>query len=301
MVRLTFNVTGSKERLDKYIAANSDLSRSMVQKLAKEGRITLNGKTAKAGDLVAEGDVVVLEKPEPKAVELKAEEIDLEVIYEDPHLLVINKPRGMVVHPSKGHSSGTLVNALLGYCTDLSGIGGEIRPGIVHRLDKETSGLLLIAKDDKTHQMLSQALQTHEIKRIYVAVVKGRMTALEGTINAPIGRNPKNRTKMAVVEGGRRAVTHFKVLRLFEKNSFVRLELETGRTHQIRVHMAFAGHPIVGDEVYNPDCIAGGSPLMLHAAVLKFVHPITGESMQFAASLPEEFRAELRRLYVNTR
>ena len=298
MTLLTIQVNSAiKERLDKYVANNSEFSRSMVQKLAKESRIYLNNKVARVSDMVVLDDIITIEKPEIEKTQLKPEKIDLELIYEDQDLLVINKPQGMVVHPSKGHESGTLVNALLGYCMDLSKIGGEIRPGIVHRLDKDTSGLLLVAKNDKTHKRLSLALKKHEIKRVYVAVVKGRMDAKEGTISAPISRHPKKRTSMAVVEGGRNAVTHFKVLHLFKKNSFVRLDLETGRTHQIRVHLAFAGHPVLGDVIYNPNAKNEDGVLMLHAAKLEFMHPITKKAISLTAPLPARFRTKLRELY----
>ncbi len=285
----------NRERLDKYIAGHTDLSRSMVQKLARQGRILLNNQKIKASELVKSGDLILIDKPDPERIKLTPETLDLDIIYEDRYLLVINKPQGMVVHPSKGHTTGTLVHGLLNYCQDLSGIGGQIRPGIVHRLDKDTSGLLLVAKDDLTHKKLSLALEKHEIQRIYVALVKGRWELKEGTISAPIARHPKKRTCMAVVPDGRKAITHFQVLHLFDKCSFVRLKLETGRTHQIRVHLAYVGHPVLGDVIYNNDNETEN--LMLHAAKLQFIHPILEINMCFVAKLPLSFRERLKTLY----
>ena len=286
----------SQERLDKYIASKTNLSRSMVQKLAKQGRILLNNQKIKASELVNPGDIIKIDKPAPEKIKLTPETFDLDIIYEDRYLLVINKPQGMVVHPSKGHVSGTLVHGLLNHCQDLSGIGGQIRPGIVHRLDKDTSGLLLVAKDDLTHQKLGLALEKHEIQRIYVALVKGRWDLKTGTISAPIARHPKKRTCMAVVPNGRKAITHFQVLHLFDNCSFVRLQLETGRTHQIRVHLAYVGHPVLGDAIYN-NASDETDKLLLHAAKLKFIHPISGENMCFVAKLPLIFRKRLEELY----
>lgn len=289
-------IDASQERLDKYIASKTDLSRSMVQKLAKQGRILLNNRKIKASELVNSGDIIKIDKPAPEKIKLAPETLDLDIIYEDKYLLVINKPQGMVVHPSKGHVSGTLVHGLLNHCQDLSGIGGQIRPGIVHRLDKDTSGLLLVAKDDLTHQKLSLALEKHEIQRIYVALVKGRWDMKEGTISAPIARHPKKRTCMAVVPNGKKSITHFQVLHLFDNCSFVKLKLETGRTHQIRVHLAYIGHPVLGDVIYNNDS-GGADNLLLHAAKLEFVHPVSGEKMGFVARLPFMFKKRLKELY----
>ncbi len=286
----------SLDRLDKYIADNTDLSRSMVQKLAKEGQVLLNNKVVKPSTTLKNGDLITITRPEPQKIELIPENLPIEVLYEDKYLLVINKPQGMVVHPSKGHDSGTLVHGLLQYCTDLSGIGGEIRPGIVHRLDKDTSGLLLVAKNDETHKKLSKAIEKHEVERVYVALVTGKLDVKEGTINAPIARHPVKRVCMAVVPNGREAITHFKVLKTFAQTSFVRLKLETGRTHQIRVHLAYLGHPVVGDIIYNPKTTPDES-LMLHAAYLRFVHPVLGKEIKVISKLPDSFRATLQEVF----
>lgn len=298
MALLWFEVkklTDKKERLDRYVAEHSDLSRSLVQKLVKKGRVYLNEKIVKSSVAVQEGDIIVIDVPEPEKIELVPEDMKLDVVYEDRYLLVVNKPQGLVVHPSKGHETGTLVHGLLSYCKDLSGIGGEIRPGIVHRLDRDTSGLLLVAKDDITHKKLSLSLERHEIERTYVAILQGRWEAKEGTIKAPIARHPQKRVSMAVVPDGREAITHFKVLHLFDKNTFIRLNLETGRTHQIRVHMNYVGYPILGDVIYNPEVI--DKTLMLHAAKLRLAHPITSQELVLTAKLPCEFRKKLNELY----
>lgn len=297
MSLITLEVSSEKEvRLDRYIAENTDLSRNFVQRLIREGNVLLNNNQVKGSTIVKKGEIISIKIPEPAKLKLKAEKIPLDVLYEDKYLLVINKPQGMVVHPAKGHESGTLVHGLLAYCKDLSGIGGQARPGIVHRLDKDTSGLLIVAKDDKTHKKLSLALEKREVERTYVAIVQGRWDAGEGTISAPIARHPTKRVCMAVVQNGRNAITHFKVLRVFDKHGFVQLKLETGRTHQIRVHMAFVGHPVVGDRIYNQD-VTDDEKLLLHAAKLKFNHPASGDEICLVAKLPNYFKEKLRELY----
>ena len=282
----------------------TEASRSYIVKLIEQGRLTVNGKVETSKKYkVKEGDVIRLEMPEPELLKVEAEDIPLDIVYEDDDLLVVNKPRGMVVHPAQGNYTGTLVNALMYHCKDrLSSINGVIRPGIVHRIDKDTSGLLMVAKNDKAHESLSEQLRVHSINRRYVALVYDNITKDEGTIDLPIGRDPNNRLKKKVNgESPREAITHFEVLERFGKYTLLKLRLETGRTHQIRVHMAYMKHPIVGDPLYGPakqPSFLNGQ--LLHAMVLGFVHPTTGEYMEFKAELPEDFRSALKKLGVET-
>lgn len=287
-------------RIDVFLAENmEDLSRSGVQKLIDEGMITLNGGKTKANYKLREKDIIDVIVPEVKEVEILPEDIPLDILYEDADVIVVNKPQGMVVHPAPGHTSGTLVNALMFHCgDDLSGINGEKRPGIVHRIDKDTSGVLMIAKNDMAHQSLAAQLAEHSITRKYNAVVYNGFNEDEGTIDKPIGRNPQDRKKMAVTEKhSRHAVTHYRVIERMEKFTLIEAQLETGRTHQIRVHMTYIGHPLLGDPVYGPK----KQPInlegqALHARVLGFIHPRTGEYMEFEAPLPPHFEALLERL-----
>ena len=270
-----------------------EISRSFIQKLIESGAVRVNGQlcTSKKHK-VSKDDAVELQIPEPKALEAKAEDIPLQLVYEDDDLLVVNKPRGMVVHPAAGNESGTLVNAVMFHCKGrLSSINGVIRPGIVHRIDKDTSGLLVVAKNDMAHESLSQQLAAHSITRKYEALVFNNFIQDEGTVDAPIGRDPSNRLRQAVTDiNSKRAVTHFKVLERFGKFTLIEAKLETGRTHQIRVHMAYIKHPLVGDKVYGPKKQPfNAEGQLLHAKTLGFVHPRTGEYMEFESSRPEIF------------
>lgn len=283
-------------RLDKACSEIfSDYSRSQIKQLLDGGNITVNGKTEKAKYKVKSGDVIRLEEPETKTLELRPENIPLDIVYEDDDVIVINKPQGMVVHPAPGHDEHTLVNALLYHCP-LSTINGTFRPGIVHRIDKDTSGLLMVAKNDKAHQSLAKQLKDKTNIREYVALVHGRIAEDEGTINAPIGRSLKDRKKQAVVKDGRNAVTHFEVLKRYRDYTLVKCILETGRTHQIRVHMKYIGHPLVGDPLYGPKKTIKGNGQFLHAGKLGFVHPTTGKLLIFEAPLPKIFQECLEKL-----
>ncbi|WP_151735823.1 RluA family pseudouridine synthase ['Paenibacillus yunnanensis' Narsing Rao et al. 2020] len=289
----------ARERIDKYITESweEDISRSQVQQWITGGYITVNGAAVKANYKLAEGDVVAVTVPEPEATELIPENIPLEVAYEDSDVIVVNKPRGMVVHPAAGHPSGTLVNALMYHCHDLAGIGGEIRPGIVHRIDKDTSGLIMAAKNDASHISLAAQLKEHSVTRRYIAIVHGNVSHDQGTVDAPIGRDPHDRKLYTVTEkNSKRSVTHFTVLERFGDTTLLELQLETGRTHQIRVHMKFIGHPLVGDPVYGRSKGITMNGQALHAAVLGFVHPSTGEYLEFSAPLPEDMEEVLFRL-----
>lgn len=279
------------ERLDKFISEKLGLSRTHVQGLIDDEKVSVNGKCAKASLKTEEGMAISVEIPDLVPLDILPEKIALDIVYEDDDVLVVNKPKGMVVHPANGNESGTLVNAVLAHCgNQLSGINGVIRPGIVHRIDKDTSGILVIAKNDQAHIKLAEQLKEHSMTRVYVAVVRGRFKSATGTISAPIGRNPKDRKKMAVVPTGKYAVTHYKVIKELDDCSIVEVRLETGRTHQIRVHMAYIGHPLLGDAVYgNGKNKYGFVGQALHAKILGFRHPRTDEYMEFSSILPKEF------------
>lgn len=280
------------ERIDKFISsANEDWSRSQVQAWVKEGRVTVNGEPIKNNYKVAQDDEITLRVPPPKELAIQAEEMPLAIVFEDGDVVVVNKPRGLVVHPAPGHYSGTLVNGLLHHCQDLSGINGVLRPGIVHRIDKDTSGLLMVAKNDKAHMGLAEQLKNHTVNRKYVAIVHGVILHEMGTIDAPIGRDPKNRQQMAVVfENSKPAITHFVVLERFKDCTLVELKLETGRTHQIRVHMKYIGYPLLGDPKYGMKSSIELDGQALHAKTLGFEHPRTGEYLEFEADLPDELK-----------
>ena len=284
-------------RLDLCLSDMTDLSRSRAQSLIEAGLVLVNGRPCRQKDMVRIGDTVRYTVPEAKPIELLPEDIPLDIVYEDDDICVINKPRGMVVHPAVGNETGTLVNALLYHFGDLSSIGGEIRPGIVHRIDKMTSGLLAVAKNDRAHEGLARQFADHSAHRSYIALVAGNVREDTGTVDAPIGRHPTDRKRMAVVENGRRAVTHFRVLYRFNAVTILALELETGRTHQIRVHMAHIHHPVVGDQVYsNGKNALGMEGQALHGWRLQLTHPMKGERMAFVAPLPEDMQRALKRL-----
>ncbi|WP_295487572.1 RluA family pseudouridine synthase [Streptococcus sp. UBA632] len=283
-------------RLDKALADLTELSRSQANEAIKNGNILVNGKAVKAKYSVKEGDLVTYDLPEPEVLEYEAEDIPLDIVYEDDDVAVVNKPQGMVVHPSVGHTSGTLVNALMYHIHDLSSINGVVRPGIVHRIDKDTSGLLMIAKNDRAHQALAEELKDKKSLRKYLAIVHGNISNDRGVIEAPIGRSEKDRKKQAVMAKGKPAVTHFKVLERFGNYTLVELTLETGRTHQIRVHMAYIGHPVAGDPLYGPRKTLKGNGQFLHAQTLGFTHPTTGESLRFSVEPPAIFQETLETL-----
>lgn len=301
--KIQVRVINEKIRLDAYISKEiEDLSRSMIQKLLEEDKINVNGKIEKPSYKVQEGDIIEVSIEEPKEVKIEAQDIPLDIIYEDNDILVVNKQKGLVVHPANGNPDGTLVNAIMAHCKDsLSGIGGELRPGIVHRLDKDTSGLLIIAKNDKAHIQVSEQIKNREVKKTYIALVRGTIAEDEATINMPIGRSTKDRKKMAVTKNGKEAVTHFKVLNRYTTNkgsyTLLEIKIDTGRTHQIRVHMAEIGHPVIGDSVYsNGKNEFGIEGQCLHAKRLEFVHPITGKEMKLEAPLPEYFKKIVEQL-----
>ena len=281
------------ERVDKFLARKLDgLTRSAVQKLLEKGCVTRDGKTLEKQEKTVPGTALCVQIPDAVPLELQPEPVPLDIVYEDGDLLVVNKPKGMVVHPAAGNPSGTLVNALLAHCGEsLSGINGVVRPGIVHRIDKDTSGLLIVAKNDRAHQSLAAQIKEHSFTRLYEAVVYGVLKDEAGTVDAPIGRHPVERKRMAVTErNSRPAVTHYTVLRRYEGFTHVRLQLETGRTHQIRVHMAYLGHPVAGDPVYGPrKVITALHGQCLHARVIGFRHPRDGRYLEFTSELPEYF------------
>ena len=287
------------KRLDAYLADTlDDLTRSAAANLIETGAVIVNGKTAAKSLKLAGGETVEVTLPEPEPIDAVPQNIPLDVVYEDSDVIVVNKPSGMVVHPAPGHADGTLVNALLYHCGEsLSGIGGALRPGIVHRIDRNTSGLIIAAKNDAAHQSLTSQLSDHTLGRTYECIVTGNLREDAGTVDAPIARHPSDRKKMAVVSGGRNAVTHWEVIARYPGYTHVRCRLETGRTHQIRVHMAYLGHPILGDTVYgNKKEVPGLTGQCLHAVGLQFLHPRTGELVQLACELPEEFTKMLRKI-----
>lgn len=291
---------GTDDRIDKFLAEQcEELSRSFLQKLLKSGEVSVNGQAVKASFRLSEGDLIVFEVPEAAKPEILPEPIPLDILYEDEDVILVNKPKGMVVHPAAGHYSGTLVNALMYHCRDsLSGINGVLRPGIVHRIDMDTTGVIIACKNDVSHRSIAEQLKEHSITRRYQAIVHGRLKTDEGTVDAPIGRNPQDRKKMSINErNGKPAVTHYHVLNRFRDYTHIECRLETGRTHQIRVHMASIGHPLLGDAVYGPArCPYRLEGQTLHAGVLGFVHPRSGEYMEFSAPLPEYFEKLLRTL-----
>lgn len=287
-------------RLDSYISKKDlEISRMMVKKLLDENMIKVNGKTEKPSYKIKENDVIEIQIEEPKEIELKAQDIPIEIIYEDNDIIVVNKPKGLVVHPANGNPDGTLVNAIMAICKEtLSGIGGEIRPGIVHRLDKDTSGLLIVAKNDKAHINMSNQIKDRQVKKTYIALVRGIVAENEATINMPIGRSTKDRKKMSVTKIGKEAITHFKVINRYttSKGEYTLLEItiDTGRTHQIRVHLAEIGYPVIGDNIYsNGKNQFGVEGQMLHAQKLEFIHPITENKMVLTAPIPKYFKEVL--------
>ena len=292
-IYLTVDENSAEQRIDKYIAENTDsLTRSAVQKLITENCVTVNGRSADKNLKIKVGDKITVNLPEPEICEALPENIPFDIVYEDDDLLIVNKPRGMVVHPASGNYTGTLVNALMYHCGDrLSGINGVIRPGIVHRIDKDTSGLLVVAKNDFAHNLLAQQIKEHSFTRKYQAVVCGNIKDDCGTVNAPIGRHPTDRKKMAVtLKNSRNAVTHYRVLGRYKGYTHLELTLETGRTHQIRVHMAYIGHPVAGDPVYSgKKYLTKLNGQCLHAYYISFTHPRTNEILAFSAPLPEYF------------
>lgn len=284
-------------RLDSYIVAeDKEISRAMVQRLLEEGNILVNGQIKKNSYKVKVGDSVEINIPEVKETKIEAQDIPIEIVYEDSDIIVVNKPKGLVVHPANGNPDGTLVNAVMNICKEsLSGIGGEKRPGIVHRLDKDTSGLLIVAKNDKAHINMSEQIKDRKVNKKYIALVKGIIKEDEATINMPIARSKKDRKKMAVDKNGKEAVTHFKVIKRYDKYTLLEIKIDTGRTHQIRVHMSEIGHPVVGDEVYsNGKNEFGVKGQMLHAKSLDFTHPITGVQMHLEADIPDYFKEILQ-------
>lgn len=296
----TFLITAEQkgQRLDKVLGAlQEEWSRGQIQTFIDEGHLLVNGEKVKKTYKLKENDEIVVNPPEPEPLEILAEDLNLEIVYEDADVLVVNKPKGMVVHPAPGHTTGTLVNGLMHQVIDLSGINGVMRPGIVHRIDKDTSGLLMVAKNDLAHESLVQQLVDKSVTRRYIALVHGHIPHDKGTIDAPIGRDKKDRQKMGVVDEGKHAVTHFQVIGRFGVDyTLVQCRLETGRTHQIRVHMNYIGYPLVGDPKYGPKKTMDIGGQALHAGVLGFVHPRTNEYLEFEAPMPQEFDALLNEL-----
>ena len=301
MIKVNVPVGVDQVRLDQFLSTleEPEISRSYASKLIKDDRIQLNGKSCKASSKVKEGDELLIDMPEPVSLDVVAEDIPLDIVYEDEDFLIVNKPKGMVVHPAAGHYQGTLVNAVMNHCgQELSTINGVMRPGIVHRIDKNTTGLLVVCKNDKAHKSLAEQLKEHSITRKYVAIVCGNIKEDSGTVDAPLGRSKKDRKKQAIdMVDGRDAVTHFRVLERFSDYTLVECILETGRTHQIRVHMASIGHPVLGDDVYGPKkCPFTLEGQCLHAKVLGFIHPSTGEYVEFDSEYPEYLNRLMERL-----
>ena len=300
LISVKIDSDNSNERLDKILSlVLCDYSRSFVQNLFSEGLVSCNGKKVSKSFKPKDGDIISFSVPEPKELLLEPQNIPLEIMYEDDDLLVVNKPRGMVVHPAPGNYDSTLVNALLWHCKgNLSGINGVVRPGIVHRIDKDTSGLLLVAKNDTAHISLSSQISSHSLDREYRAVIHGHLKEKQGIVDAPIGRSPNDRKKMCVInQNSKNAVTHYSVLEEYKEFSFIALKLETGRTHQIRVHMAYLGHPVAGDCVYGPkNGVSYLNGQCLHAGIIGFIHPTTGEHIKLEAPLPNYFKDFLGRI-----
>ncbi len=289
------------KRIDAYLSSkNEDISRVAIQRLIEEEKILVNGKKTKASYKVQENDKITQEEEKPQEINLKAQDIPIEIIYEDDDIIVVNKPKGLVVHPANGNPDGTLVNAIMAICKDsLSGIGGEIRPGIVHRLDKDTSGILVVAKNDKAHIKMSEQIKNHTVQKTYIALVRGIVKENEATINMPIGRSAKDRKKMAVTKNGKEAITHFKVIKRYpnENCTLLEVKIETGRTHQIRVHLSQIGYPVIGDTTYSSGKNKWGvQGQCLHAKSLKFKHPITQKEMFLEAELPEYLQKIIKEL-----
>jgi 23S rRNA pseudouridine1911/1915/1917 synthase len=299
MDKLTF-ISDTDDRIDKVLSSKiDDLTRSAISNYIEDGLCLVNGKEVSKNYKVKLGDEIIFTIPDPEPIEAIPQNIPLDIVYEDDDLLIVNKPKNMVVHPAAGNPEGTLVNALLYHCKgSLSGINGKIRPGIVHRIDKDTSGLLIIAKNDTSHNFLAEQIKEHSFRREYEAIVYGNFKEKQGTVNAPIGRHPTDRKKMTVTtKNSKEAVTHYEVLEEFDGFSYVRLKLETGRTHQIRVHMAYINHPVIGDEVYGPKkVIKDTMGQCLHARVIGFIHPTTKEYIEFKSDLPEYFTDYLNKL-----
>ena len=296
MEKITVNSEKQGKRIDAFVSENiDDISRTMAQKLIDDGKVLVNSKRVKSSYKVETNDIVEVEIPKPTETTIKAQDIPVPIIYEDDDIIVVNKPKGMVVHPANGNPDGTLVNAILSMCKgSLSGIGGEVRPGIVHRLDKDTSGLIIIAKNDKAHINMSKQIQDRLVTKKYIALVRGVLPEDEATIDMPIARSLKDRKKMDVNKNGKNAITHFKVLKRYNKYTLIEVKIDTGRTHQIRVHMSHIGYPIIGDEVYsNGKNEFGVEGQMLHAKSLDFKHPITGKQIHLEAPLPEYFQKVL--------
>ena len=296
-----YKITKNEEniRIDKLISdLEKDISRTSIKRMIEEGTILVNGKEVKTSYKVSEGDNITINEEKPQEADLLPQDIPLDIIYEDEDILIINKEKGMVVHPGNGNPDRTLVNAVMAKCKgSLSGIGGKIRPGVVHRIDKDTSGLVIIAKNDKAHINISEQIKNREVKKVYVALVRGIISENEAVINMPIGRSIKDRKKMAVSRNGKEAITEFEILKRYKDFTYIKLNIKTGRTHQIRVHMSEIGHPVVGDEVYsngkNPFNVKGQ---MLHAKELEFVHPVTNKKVKFEAPLPKYFKNVLEEL-----
>ena len=298
-IRLRASEESKNQRLDAFLASSLDgLTRSQATRLIESGEVAVNGRAVSKSYKLAGGEDIAVTLPEPEPVEAVPQDIPLDVVYEDADVIVVNKPSGMVVHPAPGHPDGTLINALLYHCAGtLSGIGGALRPGIVHRIDRDTSGLIIAAKNDAAHQYLSAQLADHTLARTYECIVVGALREDRGTVDAPIARHPTDRKRMAVVAGGREAVTHWEVIARYPGYTHVRCRLETGRTHQIRVHMAYIGHPILGDTVYGAKKeVAGLTGQCLHAVGLRFLHPRTHEVMELSCPLPEEFTRMLQKI-----
>jgi len=292
-----FIINEESGRLDKVLTdLLPSITRSHIQQWIKEGNVSVNGEKLKANYKVQSGDEIAIIEPELVSLEVLAEDIPIEIVYQDEDVVVVNKPQGMVVHPSAGHQTGTLVNALMYHITDLSGINGTIRPGIVHRIDKDTSGLLMVAKNDAAHEKLAAQLKDKTSLREYIALVHGVIPHEKGTIDAPLGRSKQDRKKQDIIDGGRTAVTHFTVLERFKDFTLVSLKLETGRTHQIRVHMKYIGYPLAGDPIYGPRKTLEGKGQFLHATTLGFKHPTSGEFLTFEAPLPKLFEDTLTNL-----